>query len=310
MKRILVTGGAGFIGSHLCKRLLDLGNEVICVDNYFTGSKHNIIQLLDNPYFELIRHDVTMPLYAETDEIYNLACPASPIHYQYNGIKTIKTSVIGAINSLGLAKRTKSKILQASTSEIYGDPEVHPQHEGYWGNVNSLGPRACYDEGKRCAEALFMNYYQQNNVRIKIARIFNTYGPKMNSGDGRVVSNFIVQALKGHDITIFGDGSHTRSFQYVDDLIDGLIKLMNTPDDFTGPVNIGNPVEFTINTLAEMVIKMTGSKSKIVYLPLPQDDPKQRKPDISLAKKELNWSPKVDLATGLGKTIEYFRGVV
>lgn len=310
MKRILVTGGAGFIGSHLCERLLDLGNEVICVDNYFTGSKVNIIQLLDNPYFELIRHDVTMPLYVETDEIYNLACPASPIHYQYNGIKTIKTSVIGAINTLGLAKRTKSKILQASTSEIYGDPEVHPQHEGYWGNVNTLGPRACYDEGKRCAEALFMNYNEQNNVRVKIARIFNTYGPKMNSGDGRVVSNFIVQALRGHDITIFGDGSHTRSFQYVDDLIEGMIKLMNTTDDFTGPVNLGNPVEFTISSLAEMVIKMTGSKSKIVYLPLPQDDPKQRKPDISLAKKELDWSPKVDLATGLGKTIEYFRGVL
>jgi UDP-glucuronate decarboxylase len=306
----VVTGGAGFIGSHLCQRLLELGNEVICVDNYFTGSKQNIIQLLDNPYFELIRHDITMPLYVETDEIYNLACPASPIHYQYNGIKTIKTSVIGAINTLGLAKRTKSKILQASTSEIYGDPEVHPQHEGYWGNVNSLGPRACYDEGKRCAEALFMNYNQQNNVRIKIARIFNTYGPKMNSGDGRVVSNFIVQALKGDDITIFGDGSHTRSFQYVDDLIDGIIKLMNTADSFTGPVNLGNPVEFKISSLAEMVIKMTGSKSKIVYLPLPQDDPKQRKPDISLARKELDWSPKMDLATGLGKTIEYFRGVV
>jgi len=310
MKRILVTGGAGFIGSHLCERLLELGNEVICVDNYFTGSKQNIIQLLDNPYFELIRHDITMPLYVETDEIYNLACPASPIHYQYNGIKTIKTSVIGAINTLGLAKRTKSKILQASTSEIYGDPEVHPQHEGYWGNVNSLGPRACYDEGKRCAEALFMNYNQQNNVRIKIARIFNTYGPKMNSGDGRVVSNFIVQALKGDDITIFGDGSHTRSFQYIDDLIEGIIKLMNTADSFTGPVNLGNPVEFKISSLAEMVIKMTGSKSKIVYLPLPQDDPKQRKPDISLARKELDWSPKMDLATGLGKTIEYFRGVV
>jgi UDP-glucuronate decarboxylase len=307
MKRILVTGGAGFIGSHLCERLLDLGNEVVCLDNYFTGSKMNIIHLLDHPYFELIRHDVTMPVYIETDEIYNLACPASPVHYQYNGIKTIKTSVMGAINMLGLAKRTKSKILQASTSEIYGDPEVHPQPEAYWGNVNTLGPRACYDEGKRCAETLFMNYHVQNNVRIKIARIFNTYGPKMNSNDGRVVSNFIVQALKGEDITIYGDGSHTRSFQYVDDLIEGFIKLMATPDTFTGPVNLGNPVEITISSLAKMIINMTGSKSKIIYLPLPQDDPKQRKPDISLAKKELNWAPKVDAETGLGKTIEYFR---
>jgi UDP-glucuronate decarboxylase len=307
MKRILVTGGAGFIGSHLCERLLDMGNEVICLDNYFTGSKLNIIHLLNNPYFELIRHDVTMPLFVETDEIYNLACPASPVHYQYNGIKTIKTSVMGAINTLGLAKRTKSKILQASTSEVYGDPEVHPQHEAYWGNVNILGPRACYDEGKRCAETLFMSYHDQNKVRIKIARIFNTYGPKMNSNDGRVVSNFIVQALKGEDITIYGDGSHTRSFQYVDDLIDGLIKLMDTPDSFTGPVNLGNPVEIKISALAGMIIKMTGSKSSIVYLPLPQDDPRQRKPDISLAKKELGWSPKVDIETGLAKTVEYFR---
>ena len=310
MKRILVTGGAGFIGSHLCERLLGMGHEVICVDNYFTGSRMNIIHLLKNPCFELIRHDVTMPLFVETDEIYNLACPASPVHYQYNGIKTIKTSVMGAINTLGLAKRTKSKILQASTSEIYGDPEVHPQHEGYWGNVNTLGPRACYDEGKRCAETLFMNYHSQNNVRIKIARIFNTYGPKMNSNDGRVVSNFIVQALKGEDITIYGDGSHTRSFQYVDDLIDGLIRLMDTPDSFTGPVNLGNPVEITISSLAGMIIKMTGSKSKIVYLPLPQDDPKQRKPDISLARKELGWSPKVDAETGLAKTVEYFSSVL
>ena len=307
MKRILVTGGAGFIGSHLCEKLLNLGHDVICLDNYFTGSKMNIVHLLDNHYFEVIRHDVTMPIFVETDEIYNLACPASPVHYQYNGIKTIKTSVMGAINSLGLAKRTKSKVLQASTSEIYGDPEVHPQHEGYWGNVNTLGPRACYDEGKRCAETLFMNYHKQNNVRIKIARIFNTYGPKMNSHDGRVVSNFIVQALKSEDITIFGDGSHTRSFQYIDDLVTGLIKLMDTPDSFTGPVNLGNPVEFTIRSLAEMVIKLTGSKSKIVFLPLPQDDPRQRKPDISLAKKELNWEPTVDLETGLGRTIEYFR---
>ena len=310
MKRILVTGGAGFIGSHLCERLLNLGNEVICLDNYFTGSKTNIVHLLDNPYFELIRHDVTMPLFVETDEIYNLACPASPIHYQYNGIKTIKTSVMGAINTLGLAKRTKSKILQSSTSEIYGDQEVHPQHEGYWGNVNTLGPRACYDEGKRCAETLFMNYHRQNKVRIKIARIFNTYGPKMNANDGRVVSNFIVQALKGNDITIFGDGSHTRSFQYIDDLIDGLIKLMDTPDSFIGPVNLGNPVEFTISALAEMIIKMTRSKSKIVYLPLPQDDPRQRKPDISLAIRELDWSPKIDIETGLAKTVEYFRAVL
>jgi UDP-glucuronate decarboxylase len=307
MKRILITGGAGFIGSHLCERLLNMGHEVVCMDNYFTGSKMNIVHLLNNPYFELIRHDVTMPLFVETDEIYNLACPASPVHYQYNGIKTIKTSVMGAINTLGLAKRTKSKILQASTSEIYGDPEVHPQHEGYWGNVNTLGPRACYDEGKRCAETLFMNYYEQNNVRIKIARIFNTYGPKMNSNDGRVVSNFIVQALQGKDITIFGDGSHTRSFQYIDDLIDGLIKLMDTPDSFLGPVNLGNPVEFTIKSLAEKVILMTGSKSKIVYLPLPVDDPKQRRPDISLAKKELNWQPAISLEEGLKKTIEYFR---
>ena len=310
MKRILVTGGAGFIGSHLCERLLSLGNEVICLDNYFTGSKMNIVHLLDNNYFEPIRHDVTMPIFVETDEIYNLACPASPVQYQYNGIKTIKTSVMGAINVLGLAKRTKSKVLQASTSEIYGDPEVHPQHEGYRGNVNTLGPRACYDEGKRCAETLFMNYHQQNNVKIKIARIFNTYGPNMNVNDGRVVSNFIVQALKGEDITIFGDGLQTRSFQYIDDLIDGLIKLMDSPDSFIGPVNIGNPVEFTMRSLADLIIGMTLSKSKIIYMPLPQDDPKQRQPDISLAMKELGWSPAVDLETGLAKTIEYFRKVL
>jgi UDP-glucuronate decarboxylase len=307
MKRILVTGGAGFIGSHLCERLLDMGHDVICLDNYFTGSKMNIVHLLGNPYFEVIRHDITIPVFVETDEIYNLACPASPIYYQYNGIKTIKTSVMGAINTLGLAKRTKSKILQASTSEIYGDPEVHPQREDYWGNVNTLGPRACYDEGKRCAETLFMNYHNQNGVRIKIARIFNTYGPKMDRNDGRVVSNFIVQALKGQDITIFGDGSHTRSFQYIDDLTDGLIRLMDTPDSFTGPVNLGNPSEMSIRSLAEMIIKLTGSKSKIIYLPLPEDDPKQRKPDISLAAKELGWSPKVDIETGLKKTVEYFR---
>jgi UDP-glucuronate decarboxylase len=307
MKRILVTGGAGFIGSHLCERLLSLGHEVICLDNYFTGSKMNIVHLLENPYFEVIRHDITMPVFIETDEIYNLACPASPIHYQYNGIKTIKTSVMGAINTLGLAKRTKSKILQASTSEIYGDPEVHPQHEGYWGNVNTLGPRACYDEGKRCAETLFMNYHVQNNVRIKIARIFNTYGPRMNANDGRVVSNFIVQALRGDDLTIYGDGSHTRSFQYIDDLIEGLTMLMDTPDSFTGPVNLGNPVEFTIKSLAEEILILTGSKSKIVYRPLPEDDPKQRKPDINLAMNELLWSPKIDLETGLTRTVEYFR---
>ena len=310
MKRILVTGGAGFIGSHLCERLLELGNEVICLDNYFTGSKMNIIHLLDNHYFEVIRHDVTMPLFVETDEIFNLACPASPVHYQYNGIKTIKTTVMGAINTLGLAKRTKSKIMLASTSEIYGDPSVHPQPESYWGNVNTLGPRACYDEGKRCAETLFMNYHNQNSVRIKIARIFNTYGPHMNANDGRVVSNFIVQALKGDDITIFGDGSHTRSFQYIDDLIEGIIKLMDTPDNFTGPVNIGNPIEVSVRELAEKIILMTRSKSKLVHLPLPKDDPHQRRPDISLAIRELEWQPKVDLETGLAKTIEYFSKVL
>jgi UDP-glucuronate decarboxylase len=307
MKRILVTGGAGFVGSHLCERLLNEGNEVICLDNYFTGSKQNIIHLLDNHNFELIRHDITTPVYLEVDEIYNLACPASPVHYQYNGIKTIKTSVMGAINTLGLAKRTKAKILQASTSEIYGNPDVHPQPESYWGNVNTLGPRACYDEGKRCAETLFMNYHIQNKVRIKIARIFNTYGPRMNSNDGRVVSNFIVQALKGEDITIFGDGSHTRSFQYIDDLIGGLIKLMSTPDTFTGPVNIGNPVEVSVINLAKMIIRITGSRSSLIHLPLPEDDPKQRKPDIALARSVLGWEPEVDLETGLSNTIEYFK---
>ncbi len=310
MKRILVTGGAGFIGSHLCEHLLTLGNEVICLDNYFTGSKMNILHLLDNHYFEVIRHDITTPIYVETDQIYNLACPASPVQYQYNGIKTIKTSVMGAINTLGLAKRTKSKILQASTSEIYGDPAISPQPESYRGNVNTLGPRACYDEGKRCAETLFMNYNTQNGVRIKIARIFNTYGPHMNTNDGRVVSNFIVQALRGADITIFGDGTQTRSFQYIDDLIDGLVRLMDTPDSFTGPVNIGNPHEISVGELAEKIILMTGSASKLVYRPLPQDDPQQRKPDISLAIKRLGWQPKVDLEEGLRKTIEYFRGMV
>jgi UDP-glucuronate decarboxylase len=310
MKRILVTGGAGFIGSHLCERLLDMGNEVICLDNYFTGSKLNIIHLLDNHYFELIRHDITMPVFVEVDEIYNLACPASPVQYQYNGIKTIKTSVMGAINTLGLAKRTRSKVMLASTSEIYGDPEVHPQPESYWGNVNTLGPRACYDEGKRCAETLFMNYHVQNKVKIKIARIFNTYGPKMSSDDGRVVSNFIAQALKGEDITIFGDGTHTRSFQYIDDLVDGMIKLMDTPDTFTGPVNLGNPHEVSVGDLANIIIKMTGSRSKIKYLPLPEDDPRQRRPDISLARKVLDWQPVIGLEEGLGKTIEYFRKIL
>jgi len=297
-KKILVTGGAGFLGSHLCERMLNEGNEVICLDNYFTGQKQNIVHLLNNPFFELVRHDVTTPFYVEVDEIYNLACPASPIHYQYNPIKTIKTSVMGAVNMLGLAKRIKAKILQASTSEVYGDPTIHPQPESYWGNVNPIGVRACYDEGKRCAEALFVNYHRQNNVRIKLLRIFNTYGPRMHPNDGRVVSNFIVQALKGQDITVYGDGSQTRSFCYVDDLIDAMIKLMNTPDHFLGPVNAGNPNEFTIHELAEMIIKLTNSKSKIIFQPLPEDDPLQRKPDISLAKKELQWEPKIMLEEG------------
>jgi UDP-glucuronate decarboxylase len=308
MKRILVTGGAGFIGSHLCERLLQEGNDVICLDNYFTGTKENIAHLLDSHYFELVRHDVTTPYFAEVDEIYNLACPASPIHYQYNSIKTIKTSVMGAINMLGLAKRVKAKILQASTSEVYGDPEVHPQHEEYWGHVNPIGVRSCYDEGKRCAESLFMNYHYQNCVNIKIIRIFNTYGPRMHPNDGRVVSNFIVQALGHQDITIFGSGNQTRSFQFVNDLIEGMIRMMNSRDDFIGPVNIGNPHEFSIMELAEKVIKLTGSRSKIVYKPLPEDDPMQRQPDIRLAEKELNnWHPFVDLDTGLGYTIDYFR---
>ncbi len=310
MKRILVTGGAGFLGSHLCERLLNDGNDVICMDNYFTGRKKNILHLLDNPYFELVRHDVTTPFFVEVDEIYNLACPASPVHYQYNPIKTVKTSVMGAINMLGLAKRIKAKILQASTSEVYGDPEIHPQVESYWGHVNPIGQRACYDEGKRCAETLFVNYHQQNNVRIKIIRIFNTYGPRMDPNDGRVVSNFIVQALKGQDITIYGNGLQTRSFQYVDDLIEGLTRLMATGDDFTGPVNVGNPGEFTMIELAEKVIKLTGSSSKLVFRPLPSDDPMQRKPDISLAKKVLDWEPKISLDQGLEKTIAYFKSVV
>lgn len=306
MKKILVTGGAGFIGSHLCERLLNEGNEVICLDNYFTGSKTNIVHLLDNPYFELIRHDITMPFYIEADEIYNLACPASPIHYQFNAIKTVKTSVMGAINMLGLAKRIRAKVLQASTSEVYGDPKIHPQPESYWGNVNPIGIRSCYDEGKRCAETLFMDYHNQNKVRIKIVRIFNTYGPRMHPDDGRVVSNFIVQALKNKDITVYGDGSQTRSFQYIDDLLNGITRLMATGDDFTGPVNIGNPDEFTINELATKVIELTGSKSKIVSRPLPADDPLQRKPDITLAKSKLGWEPSVKLEDGLKKTIEYF----
>ena len=308
-KRILVTGGAGFLGSHLCERLLGEGNEVISLDNYFTGSKENIVHLLTNPYFEIIRHDVTMPFYIEVDEIYNLACPASPIHYQSNPIKTIKTSVSGAINMLGLAKRIKARILQASTSEVYGDPQVHPQTEDYWGHVNPIGSRACYDEGKRCAESLFMNYHIQNQVRIKIMRIFNTYGPRMHPNDGRVVSNFIVQALKGNDLTIYGDGSQTRSFCYVDDLIGGMIRFMNSREEFIGPVNVGNPSEFTIKELAEQVIALTGSSSKLVYQPLPEDDPMQRQPDISLAKKELGWEPSVKLEQGLRKTIEYFKTI-
>lgn len=307
MKRILVTGGAGFIGSHLCERLLREGNEVLCLDNYFTGSKKNIAQLMDNPYFEPIRHDVTAPYFAEVDEIYNLACPASPIHYQYNPIKTVKTSVMGAIHMLGLAKRIRSKVLQASTSEVYGDPTVHPQPESYWGNVNPIGVRSCYDEGKRCAETLFTDYHKQNRVRIKIIRIFNTYGPRMHPNDGRVVSNFIVQALQNKEITIYGDGAQTRSFQYVDDLVDGMIRMMQTGDDITGPVNIGNPDEFTIIELAEKIITMTGSRSRISFQPLPPDDPVQRQPDISLAKEILGgWNPKVDLETGLEKTITYF----
>lgn len=310
MKRILVTGGAGFLGSHLCERLLTEGNDVICLDNYFTGQKKNVVHLLDNPYFELVRHDVTSPYFVEVDEIYNLACPASPVHYQYNPIKTVKTSVMGAINMLGLAKRIKAKVLQASTSEVYGDPEQHPQQESYWGHVNPIGPRACYDEGKRCAETLFVNYHKQNNVRIKIIRIFNTYGPRMHPNDGRVVSNFIVQALKGKDITIYGDGKQTRSFQYVDDLVEGMIRLMNTPDSFTGPVNIGNPGEFTMLELAEKVIRMTNTKSKIVFQPLPADDPMQRRPDISIAKEVLGWEPKINLDEGLARTIDYFRSVV
>ena len=310
MKRILVSGGGGFLGSHLCDRLLKEGNEVLCVDNFFTGNRRNIHHLLDNKNFELLRHDVTHPLYVEVDQIYNLACPASPIHYQFDPVQTTKTSVIGAMNMLGLAKRLKIKILQASTSEVYGDPEIHPQPESYRGNVNPIGPRACYDEGKRCAETLFFDYHRQHDVDIKVMRIFNTYGPRMHPNDGRVVSNFIVQALKGEDITVYGDGKQTRSFCYVDDNIDGMYRLMNSRDGFTGPVNIGNPGEFTMLELAEQIIELTNSKSKLVFMPLPQDDPLQRKPIIEMAKKELGWEPKIHLREGLQKTIAYFESVI
>ena len=310
MKRILITGGAGFLGSHLCDRLIEQGNEILCLDNFFTGSKDNIIHLLANPCFELIRHDIISPIYLEVDQIYNLACPASPVHYQYNPIKTIKTNVMGTINTLGMAKRLRAKILQASTSEVYGDPDVHPQREDYWGRVNPIGPRSCYDEGKRAAECLMMDYRRQNNVKVKIVRIFNTYGPRMALNDGRVVSNFIVQALRGNDITVYGDGSQTRSFCYVDDMVDGLILMMDSPDSFIGPINIGNPDEFTILDLAKTIIRKTGNQSKIVFRPLPQDDPMQLQPDISLARKMLSWQPKTNLEEGLEKTIEYFRKVI
>ena len=309
-KRILVTGGAGFLGSHLCDRLIAEGHDVLCMDNFFTGSKRNISHLLGKPNFELMRHDLVQPIFIEADEIYNLACPASPIHYQYNPVKTVKTSVMGSINMLGLAKRVKAKILQASTSEIYGNPRVHPQKEDYWGNVNTIGPRSCYDEGKRCAETLFFDYHRQNGVNIRVVRIFNTYGPRMHPNDGRVVSNFIVQALKNQDIAVYGDGSQTRSFCYVDDMIEGLIRMMNGPDDFIGPLNLGNTDEFSISQLAEMIIKLIGSRSKIIFKPLPQDDPLQRQPDITMARERLDWKPMIDLEEGLKKTIEYFRGIV
>ncbi len=305
-KRILVTGGAGFLGSHLCERLLNDGHDVLCVDNFYTGTKRNVEPLLKHPRFELMRHDVTFPLYVEVDEIYNLACPASPIHYQWDPVQTTKTSVHGAINMLGLAKRVKAKILQASTSEVYGDPQVHPQREDYWGHVNPIGPRSCYDEGKRCAETLFFDYRRQHNLPIKVARIFNTYGPRMHPNDGRVVSNFIVQALKGEPITIYGDGQQTRSFCYVDDLIEGLLRLMASPEDFTGPVNLGNPVETTMVELAQKILAECGSRSEILHQPVPPDDPRQRKPDISLAKERLGWEPKVPLETGLKETVKYF----
>lgn len=309
-KKILITGGGGFLGSHLSERLLNEGNEVICLDNFFTGTKQNILHLMSNPRFELLRHDVTLPLFIEVDEIYNLACPASPIHYQHDPVQTTKTCVHGAINMLGLAKRTGAKIMQASTSEVYGDPEIHPQVESYWGRVNPIGIRSCYDEGKRCAETLFLDYYRQHNLDIKIARIFNTYGPKMHANDGRVVSNFVVQALKGEDITIYGDGQQSRSFCYVDEMVDAFIRLMATDRDFIGPVNLGNPGEFTIRELAEKTLKMIGSKSKLINEPLPEDDPRQRQPDISLAKEKLGWEPVIKLDEGLSKTIEYFKSVL
>lgn len=305
-KRILITGGAGFIGSHLCDRLIADGHEVLCLDNFYTGRRSNILHLFGNPAFELIRHDVIEPLRLEVDEIYNLACPASPVHYQHNPVATTKTSIVGALNMLGLAKRLKIKILQASTSEVYGDPAIHPQSESYWGNVNPIGPRSCYDEGKRCAETLFFDYYRQHKLKIKVARIFNTYGPRMNSNDGRVISNFIVQALKGEAVTVYGDGSQTRSFCYVSDMVDGLISLMKSPDEFTGPVNLGNPVEVTILDLAKEIIRLTGSKSDIICKPLPQDDPRQRKPVIGLAEEKLGWRPVISLEEGLKKTVEYF----
>jgi UDP-glucuronate decarboxylase len=309
-KRILVTGGAGFLGSHLCDRLIEEGHDVLCLDNFFTGTKKNILHLMENPNFELIRHDLAFPVFLEVDEIYNLACPASPIHYQHNPVKTVKTNVLGSINMLGLAKRVHAKILQASTSEVYGDPTVHPQTESYWGNVNTIGIRSCYDEGKRCAETLFFDYHRQNNVNIRVIRIFNTYGPRMHPNDGRVVSNFIVQALNNQDITVYGEGSQTRSFCYVDDLIEGMVRMMNGPDDFVGPVNLGNPTEFTILELAEKIIQLTASKSRVVFRALPQDDPLQRQPDISLAKEKLQWEPGTALEAGLQSTIAFFKTIL
>ena len=309
-KRILITGGAGFLGSHLCDRLVADGHDVLCLDNFFTGGKDNIAHLLGTPNFELIRHDLVQPIFLEVDEIYNLACPASPIHYQYNPVKTVKTSVMGAINMLGLAKRVKAKILQASTSEVYGNPTVHPQKEDYWGNVNTIGLRSCYDEGKRCAETLFFDYHRQNNVNIRVARIFNTYGPRMQPNDGRVISNFIVQALVNEDITVFGDGTQTRSFCYVDDMVDGLIRMMDAVDELIGPLNLGNPDEYSMLQLAEMIIRLTGTQSRIIFKPLPQDDPLQRSPDIALAREKLNWEPKINLEEGLRKTIEYFKAIL